>query len=285
MNSLTQNCVFSEDDMRSFEPVMKIGLVASINPQGQPHITLLSSLMASSPTTVVWGQFAEGIMFDFVARNPKIGFLVMSLNKELWRGKASYTHSVHSGPEYDAYNNTPMFRYNAYFGIHTVYYAELVGQTGKSSLPMNSIVFAAVQTLAARTLAGGKSRKVVLNPWTRRLMDKVGNLKFLAYIQDDGYPAIIPVIQAATLDSEHVLMAASAYGDELSAIPAGAPAAVFGMELNMTDVLLRGEFTGMRRVSGVRCGVVRVDWVYNPMPPKPQQIYPATHLEAIKDFE
>jgi hypothetical protein len=29
---------------------------------------------------------------------------------------------------------------------------------------------------------------------------------------------------------------------------------------------------------------VKVDWVYNPMPPKPQQIYPPVKVEAVTDF-
>jgi len=49
-----------------------------------------------------------------------------------------------------------MFRYNAYFGVHTVYYLNLLAQTGKAPLPMNRIVFAAIQTMLVRSL-GRKS--------------------------------------------------------------------------------------------------------------------------------
>jgi hypothetical protein len=56
------------------------------------------------------------------------------------------------------------------------------------------------------------------------------------------------------------------------------------MSLEMEDVLMRGEFEGIRRFGGVRCGCVRVSWVYNPMPPKPQQIYPPVALEPVTVF-
>ena len=124
----------------------------------------------------------------------------------------------------------------------------------------------------------------VLNPWTRQLLDKMSNLKFLAYLGPDGYPEIIPLIQAQSLDSEHVIFAASVYRDELQAIPVGATVAVFGMTLDMEDVLLRGAFQGIRRGGGLRCGIVRVNWVYNSMPPKPQQIYPAIDVEPVTSF-
>ena len=53
------------------------------------------------------------------------------------------------------------------------------------------------------------------------------------------------------------------------------------MALTMEDVLLRGEYLGMRRLAGVKAGVVAVDWVYNPMPPVPGQIYPPVALAAV----
>ncbi len=52
----------------------------------------------------------------------------------------------------------------------------------------------------------------------------------------------------------------------------------------MEDVLLRGRYEGLKRVAGVRCGSMQVDWVYNPMPPVPGQIYPPLPLEPITGF-
>jgi hypothetical protein len=49
-------------------------------------------------------------------------------------------------------------------------------------------------------------------------------------------------------------------------------------------VLLRGKYLGIRRVGGIQVGVVQVDWVYNPMPPVPGQVYPPVELKAITQF-
>ncbi|MGC9397095.1 MAG: pyridoxamine 5'-phosphate oxidase family protein [Anaerolineae bacterium] len=274
---------FSEADIAAFMPEMKIGLLATVNDKGLPHLTLISTLRASSPTQLTWGQFTEGLSKQHIQRHPQVGFMVMTLNKEVWRGKATFTHTARQGADYDAYNNIPMFRYNAYFGIHTVYYMDLVAHTGRQVLPMGQVIFAAVQTILARTLAH-KHKIPVLNLWTRRLLNKLDNLKFLAYVDTDGYPVIIPVIQAQALDTERVIFSAGAFGDELRAIPAGVSLAVFGMTLDMEDVLLRGTFEGVRRIGGMPCGTVKVDWVYNPMPPKPEQIYPAVPLEPVRIF-
>ena len=275
---------FSEEDIKSTQPEMKVGLLATVTPEGLPHVTMLSTVMACGPAQVCFGQFTEGMSKKHILNDPKTGFLIMSLERNLWRGKATYTHSAKNGKEYDYYNNVPMFRYNAYFGIHTVYYLDLVEQTGKSPLPMNRIIFAAVQTMLARTLGAKPGGTPVINHWTRAFLDKIDNLKFLAYVGPDGYPLIIPAIQAQSLDTQHVLFSTSVYAEELMAIPAGVPLAVFSMALTMEDVLLRGTYQGIRRVGGIKVGVVEVDWVYNPMPPVPGQVYPATEIRAVTQF-
>lgn len=275
---------FSEEDIKSTQPEMKVGLLATVTPEGLPHVTMLSTVMACGPAQVCFGQFTEGMSKKHILNDPKTGFLMMSLDRKLWRGKATYTHSAKNGREYDYYNNVPMFRYNAYFGVHTVYYLDLVEQTGKSSLPMNRIIFAAIQTMLARTLGRKPGQAPVINHWTRAFLDKIDNLKFLAYVGPDGYPLIIPAIQAQSLDTQHVLFSTSVYAEELMAIPAGVPLAVFSMALTMEDVLLRGTYQGFRRLGGIKVGVVEVDWVYNPMPPVPGQVYPATEIRAITRF-
>jgi hypothetical protein len=275
---------FSEADIQSTRPELKIGLLATVTPEGLPHVTLLSSLMACGPAQMCFGQFTEGMSKKHILSNPKTGFLIMSLDKNIWRGKASYTRSTKTGPEYDYYNNVPMFRYNAYFGVHTVHYLDLLAQTGKTPLPMNRIIFAAVQTMLARTFGRKPGTQSVLNSWTRAFLDKIDNLKFLCYVGADGYPVLIPAIQTQSLDAQHVLFSNSVYADELAALPAGAPLAVFSMALTMEDVLLRGAYLGLRRVGGIRAGLVRVDWVYNPMPPVAGQVYPPVELKPVVAF-
>jgi hypothetical protein len=275
---------FSEQDVQATRPELKIGLLATVSPEGLPHVTLLSTLMASGPTTLSFGQFMEGRSKKNILTHPKVGFLIMSLDRHLWRGKARYTHCAQEGPEYDFYNNVPMFRYNAYFGVHTVYYLDLVAQTGRSPLPMNQIILAALQSMLARSLGRKSDTQRVLNSWTRAFVDKIDNLKFLCYIGSDGFPWIIPAIQTQSLDGAHVIYTPSVYREELQAIPPGAPLAVFAMALTMEDVLLRGTYQGIQRVGGVQAGVVQVDWVYNPMPPVPGQVYPAVELNPVLEF-
>ena len=51
---------FSPEEIDAFSPTMKIGLLATVNPDGLPHLTLTSSLQANAPTQMIFGQFTEG---------------------------------------------------------------------------------------------------------------------------------------------------------------------------------------------------------------------------------
>jgi hypothetical protein len=273
--------------MEALQPMMKVGLLATTNAQGLPHLTLISSLQANAPNQLIFGQFVEGTSKQTLRENStaaRVGFLIMTLNKELWRGKARFTHTARQGPEFEMYNNTPMFRYNAYFGIHTVFFMDLVEQSGREELPMGQVVRAAIQTMVARMLWRERNHRVVLNLWTRQLMNKLDNLKFVSYVGSDGYPVVIPAIQAQAAGQRHIVFSSGAYHDDLEAIPRGETVAVFGMSLDMEDVLMRGQFQGIRRIGGIRCGSVEVNWVYNPMPPNAQQIYPPIDLAPVTVF-
>lgn len=280
-NTLTQ---FSPAEIATLDVELKVGLLATVTPEGLPHLTMLSTLRPYAAGGLVFGQFTEGLSKGYIRQEPRVAFLILSLDRNMWRGTARFTHTAQEGAEYDNYNNLNMFRYNAYFGIHTVYYLDLVAQSGMQPLPMGRIVGAALQTILARSLGGRKRKAEVLNPWVRGLFNKLDNLKFVSYIGADGYPAIVPVIQAQVPDGERVIFSLGAYGEELESLPDGTPMAVFGMAFSMEDVLLRGSFLGVRRIAGVRCGEVVVDWVYNAMPPIPQQIYPPLPIEAVEEF-
>lgn len=279
----TKHLTFSQEEIAAFAPIMKIGLLATVTPEGLPHITLLSSLKAEDEKTMTWGQFTEGTSFQNIRKNPNIGWLIMTLDKDLWRGKGQFTHSATSGEAFDWYNEVPMFRYNAYFGIHTVYYMDLVEHTGMQPLPMGSVMMAAMKTLFSKFFFWKKDSKV-LNKWTQSLFNKLDNLKFLAYVDASGFPVMIPIIQAQAAGNQHIIFSTGAFSRELKAIPPGIPMAIFGLSLDMTDVLVRGTYHGLRRIGPHRCGLLEASWVYNPMPPVPQQIYPPLPLEPVREF-
>jgi uncharacterized pyridoxamine 5'-phosphate oxidase family protein len=264
----------SLEDVARFERDAKIGLLATVDPQGLPHVSLITSIQAKSADKLMFGQFCEGLSKKHVKDNPRTGFLVMSQEKELWRGKARWTGEAKSGEDYEMYNRKPMFRYNSYFGIHTVHYLELVEFRGKESLSAARIVVGYLVTTLAKRLAVAEPRKEILKPWAEKLLGGLGTLKFISHIREDGYPAIVPVVPCQPAGSGRLVFAPGVHRRELAAVPAGATVAVFALNLQMESVLVRGCFTGYRRYMGLKAGAIDIDWVYNSMPPMQGPIHP-----------
>ena len=271
-------------DMKTFEPAEKVGLISTINPEGQVHISLITSMMSPDPTHLALGQFCVGLIKWFMQNNPHVGFLIMSLERKMWRGKAIWTHKKNDGPEFEFFNELPMFRYNAYFGINTVHYMDLVETTHSQNLPMAKIIPAAILTILAKGASKTGESQRILKPFAEDLFNKLDSLKFISYIGNDGFPKIIPVIQCQAADSRRLVFSPLAYKDELIDIPANTPVAVFCMTLDMQSVLIRGTFNGYSRNRLIKTGIVDIDWVYNSMPPKHEQIYPEIELEPVVNF-
>ncbi len=270
--------------MGAFEAEAKVGLLATVSPEGLPHISLIASMQAKDPTQLIWGQFSEGQSKVHVKENPHVGFLIMTLDRKLWRGKALWTHGETEGEDYEMYNQKPMFRYNAYFGIHTVHFMDLVETCGKEALPLGRIVMASLATKAAKDGAKSPEDERILKPWAEGLFNRLDTLKFIGYVDEEGFPTIVPVIQCQAAGSRRLAFSTLAYGDELAPIKQGMQVAVFGMSMQMEDVLVRGTFRGYDRVRLQRLGVIELEWVYNSMPPTPGQIYPPVELKPVVNF-
>ena len=276
---------FNKEDMEAFEPAEKIGIVASINPDGLPHITLITSLLANGPDQITLGEFCKGLSKQYIQQDPEIAFLVLTLDKKFWRGRARWTHLRKEGPEYERYNRIPMFRYNTYFGINTVHYLDLVETTGKQDLPMSKIIPAAIMTKMAKGAAKTGIRDMILTPFAQDLFNQLDALKFIAYVGADGFPVLIPLVQCQAADSRRLVFSPYAFAVELEAIPVGETVAVFGITINMEDVLIRGPFLGYERRRLLNVGTIDIEWVYNSMPPAHGQIYPKVELKPVVDFQ
>ncbi len=275
---------FNQEEIDAFAPSEKIGLISCINPEGQVHMALITSIMASSPTKMTLGQFCTGLSKWYIQENNKIGFLIMTLERQMWRGQARWTYKRFDGPEYERYNEMPMFRYNTYFGINTVHFMDLVETGDKEPLPMGKIVPSAIMTTLAKGAAKTGDNDRILKPFAEDLFNRLDSLKFLSYVGPEGYPVIIPIIQCQAADSRRLAFSTMAYKEEIRLIPAGTPVAVFCASMTMQSVLVRGTYNGTQRHRLMDVGTVDLDWVYNSMPPNHEQIYPETKLKAVVDF-
>lgn len=256
----------------------KIALVATKDDEGCPHITFLSSLQGLGEDKLTFGQFMVGLSKQFLPERPDCAFLALSADMNWLRGRARFSHKATTGPEFDMYNNKPLFRYNTYFGIHTVWYLDLVEIEPLQKLPMPKIVAGALLSRAA-ALPSAKSETGALSLVSRKLFGAIAGLKFIAY-EKDGL-RIVPVIQATHAGTDRIAFAGVPFGALLKEIPAGAKVAMLALNLDMQSVLAKGTFMGKRGGAYV----VEVERVYNSMPPAIGYVYPrANRPEPVTEF-
>jgi hypothetical protein len=266
------NSTIDQRDAQIMSADSKIGLLATIDEYGSPHISFLSSLQPLGLDALTVGQFCEGLSKKFMVERRQVGFLIFSPAMEIWRGRALYDRSVRSGPEFEMYNRKPMFRYNSYFGIGIVHYFKLVDVSDKENLSKGAIVCGALKTRMVVPFASA-SEMGALNDISKKMFSEIDGLKFISYIDDDGYPCLVPVIQAANAGRDRVVFSLNPYRRELLKIPSGADVAVLFVNLKMESVLVKGVYS-LSPNALLPYGMVSIERVYNSMPPQPQYIYP-----------
>jgi hypothetical protein len=279
---MSERTTFDTAATEGFDSDAKIGLLATVDGDGLPHVTLITTLLTHGPRGLIWGQFTEGQSKANVRRDPRTAFAVLSPERALWRGQATWTHSAREGEQYEAFNRRPMFRYNTYFGIHTVHYMDLVRTSPREPLPYAGMAAGALAVAGARWRLRPPAGERALRPWAEQHLASPATFKFVVWVRADGHPNIVPMVPSLPVDGRWLVLARTVYREELSHIPEDAPVAVFAVNMQAESVLVRGRFNGFRR--RVPVGTLDIDRVYNTMPPTPGQIWPAVPLEPVTDF-
>ena len=254
----------------AFSVSMKIGLVATIDSENNPHITVLSTLQGKNETTMMFGKFVEGLSKKFILTQPKTGFLIMNPEKQFWYGKMIYQSMKKEGEDYVMFNNQPLYRYNTYFGINTVYYFNLLEISEGDTLPMGKIISNAIRVKIKKNTFKQKSEEV-MHPWIQDFTAKLDTLKFISFINDEGFPEIIPIIQSQSVGSNRIVIKNQPFSERLNQIKPNQKIAILAFSMSMENILLKGSFSGFNR-SGY--GYMTVERIYNSMPPVHKYIYP-----------
>ncbi len=266
-------------DMKDFDNPYKIALIAVNDGPDDLHMCLVSSLCNKGDDKMMFGEFVRGISKKLIYENPKTGFLIMSVGRDFWTGSMDFTHFVTEGEDYVRMNEYPLFRFNTYFGVSEVHYADLKEISARRSLNMAGVIANALRVMAFKGFNAGDKAKQVLRPWAKKFLSGLVTLKFIAYTGENGYPKIVPVIQAQTASSSRLVFTKAPYSGLLADLKEGARVNVYGMSLTMEVVLVKGFY----RKGRLGLGCVDIDKVYNCAPPKPGYVYPELRNEAV-DF-
>lgn len=266
--------------IKEFEKTEKLGLIATVEECGDPHISLLTTVMAADEKTMVVGQFSQGLSKQNMMARPKTGFAIISLDMNMWTGAFNWREVKTEGPEYVKYNNMQMWRFNTYFGIEKVHYGDLVEISDKTKLNFLGIGAGIVKVAAGKKKYLSGKNEEVMRPFAVKIFNGLANPKFACFVNGDGYPVLVPVIQAQAAGSDRIVFTAKPYANMFDGLKKGARVAVMAMTMQMESILVKGSFSGFE--NGI--GYVDIDKVYNSMPPISGYIYPAEDYKAVEKF-
>ncbi|NLL62856.1 MAG: hypothetical protein GX241_01225 [Ruminococcaceae bacterium] len=259
----------SQSAAQAFDTNYKIGLLATTDHKGDPHITLLSTLKSKGEDKMMFANFIVGQSNEFMQKDTRCGFLILSADQDFWTGRMDYTNFLDSGEDYEAYNRTSLFRYNSYMGADSVYYFDLKDISEGRALDMFGIVINAIGVSLARLFRKKSNIEEGLSLWALELLQKLDSLCFISWHDKEGYPVLAPCIQLQALDRKTLILSPHPYSELLKSIEPGARVAVYGANLQFEAVLAKGEFSGFK--GGF--ATIDIDRIYNPIPPKHCWIY------------
>ena len=247
--------------------------VSTIDHRGWPHITFIAFNRGIAKDKLVWGQFTEGKSKKYVKENPIQGIAMMTADMpfKFIQAKVKFTHLSKEGEDLDYFSRMDLLRYNTYMNAHTAYYSDVVAVTPVRPLGLGGIVGGILANMVA---VGGlkdknAEKKLPLLPY--KLFNGPINPKFLSWIDEDGYPVIIPCFQLRAPDRGKLSFTLSQFGDELKKIPIGAHVSAFAMNMEMEMNMVNGRLVEWRKD---KYGIIEIDEIYNNQPPLPGLIYP-----------
>jgi len=267
----------SKDAIEFTQPDVMLKLVSTIDDRGWPHITLITSNRAIDERHVVWGAFTEGTSKENVKKNPKQGVFYMTAEMpfKFLQVKAKFSHIKKEGKDLEHFNKSQLMRYFTYVRVHTAYYSDVIAASPVRSLPLGGIIKGLLLNMIGKGGAKTKIDEKRLNVIGYGLFKAPIAVRAIAYIDpSDGYPVIIPCIQLQAADHNRLVFPPSVLKQDLYNIPVDSMVAVFCMNFEFANQLVKGPFKGFKRFRGIKLGVIEIEEIYNSSPPIPKVIYP-----------
>ena len=278
----------SEEGIEFTQPDIMLKLISTIDERGWPHITLIASNRAISKDKIVWGAFTEGSSKKYVKKRPKQGIFYMTAEMpfKFLQVKADFSHTTKEGKDLEHFNLSQLMRYFTYFRVHTAYYNNIVAATPIRDLPLFGIVKGIIKDIIGKGGAKTKLEERRLNVIGYKLFTAPIGVRVISYIDPtDGYPTMIPSIQLQAADHNRLVFPPSVLKEDLYQIPVDSKVAVFGMNFDFYNQVVKGTFTGFKKFRGIKFGVIEIEEIYNSTPIITGVIYPKVEtVPKITEF-
>lgn len=241
--------------------------LATASSSGDPNVALIVSQTPVEPGRIIFGEFMMVKTKRNLEENPRVASFAISEKLKMAGFKAEVRQWVGTGPYIEKLNNIEFFRYNAYAGIHRAAVCEI---TSPISLPQTvsyssfAVNYAMIHASAFHE-ANNDPRIEIPAP-VKKKFNGLMVIKALAYVDDDGFPGVLPILATAVHGGVLRFKVAN-YNRRLKELELPARVAVNVLTMDLMSYQVKGDLDRFERRLGVDTGVVIVKEVYSSMPP------------------
>lgn len=254
---------FTEEEKKYFDNPYKVAIIATVDEDGDIHMFNASTLMNKGDDEMMFGEFIRSKSKKLIYQNPKTGFFIMSVDQHFWTGNMTFTHSLLEGEDYVYMNQYQLFRFNTYFGVCEVHYADLNSISEMKKLNLPGVIANALRVMAMKPFYKGDQTKKMMRPWAEKFMNGLITLEFLGYMGEDGFPKIVPIIQAQAAGANRIFFTRAPYGDMMKDLKDGMRCGIYGFSLDMEAT----HYNGVFHEGPGGTGYLEIDKVYATAPP------------------
>lgn len=270
-------------NMTSFADNPDLEFYGTVNEDGTPHITVINSLYILDDKTLVWGEHCHGFSKVNQKKRPAIGILSLETGCRIRFIRAKYRCSENSGPVFEQFNNIPRFRYNPLGGYSPIHYLDIIDLGEDMPLAGSAEKSEKLKIIKDKVMPGDDPG--AFSTLTRYYLESDKSFKVLAYIDKEGFPALVPLPHCMPTKANRVVFTLEPYIRDAALIAEGTPVAIYSIILDKKQsVLVNGEIT-YRNIDGEQIGIADIKQVYSPIMPKACIIYPRSRMPVIDDFE
>jgi len=235
--------------------------LATRSAQGVPNVVPVVSIQPADdqPDTLFFGNFLLRKSIKNLNEDKRVGVLVITPELRSWILKGDFVEFQRTGPYVDRQMSGSLLRYNAYTGIRNAGIIHVKSVEGTFAISKMQV---AVDYLLARLAARGNCGDggIAMPLPVQREFAKMVAVKVLAWIQEDGYPFVVPALSLQPAGAQTLICRKA----RLAEPPLGAQVATNILTFEAISYQVKGHWTARGNN-----GAIQVQEVYAGGPPYP----------------
>ena len=196
----------NEKDIPQFLPDMMIKILATIDDDNKPNLVFINSFEANDNKTLTFAEFIWGKSKRYLQDRKKCAVDFLTLDNHNWIVKGDFDHWEYDGDKYDYYMHKDLFRNNAYTGITRVGYIN-VKKVIAPKTPVKTD--RKVVKILKNFVKEGKAnidKPEIMPKMVEPIFKGTSNMKFIGFIDTDGYPMIIPTMELVPVNLNRLIL-------------------------------------------------------------------------------